>query len=250
MIAIERDGRRRVAGARPTRATSPASTWSLHRQFRPQDRGDGRASTSRSSPSSTSTSSPSRIPPSWSGTGRACPRWACCARATPPGTCARRPAACSSAPTRRARPVCYVDGPDEESEYELFQEDLERLSRISRRAIVRVPAFGEVGIKKVYNGAIAYTPDGSPIVGPGLGPEEFLAERGPLLRRHGGRRRGLAARRMDRRWRADHRHDGRRPAPLRPLRLARLPAARRTRRPTPTSSRRTIPTRSARPRGR
>jgi dimethylglycine dehydrogenase len=24
-----------------------------------------------------------------------------------------------------------------------------------------VPAFGEVGIKKVYNGAIAYTPDGS-----------------------------------------------------------------------------------------
>src|ERR1044072_7338971 len=33
-------------------------------------------------------------------------------------------------------------------------------------AIARVPAFGEVGIKKVYNGAIAYTPDGSPIVGP------------------------------------------------------------------------------------
>jgi dimethylglycine dehydrogenase len=29
-----------------------------------------------------------------------------------------------------------------------------------------VPAFGDVGIKKVYNGAIAYTPDGSPIVGP------------------------------------------------------------------------------------
>ncbi|MEO0638035.1 MAG: hypothetical protein AAFY73_15545, partial [Pseudomonadota bacterium] len=26
--------------------------------------------------------------------------------------------------------------------------------------IARVPAFGEVGIKKVYNGAICYTPDG------------------------------------------------------------------------------------------
>ena len=33
-------------------------------------------------------------------------------------------------------------------------------------AIARVPAFGEVGVKKVYNGAIAYTPDGSPIIGP------------------------------------------------------------------------------------
>ena len=39
----------------------------------------------------------------------------------------------------------------------LFEEMLET-------AIARVPAFGEVGIKKVYNGAIAYTPDGSPII--------------------------------------------------------------------------------------
>ena len=28
-------------------------------------------------------------------------------------------------------------------------------------AINRVPAFGEVGVKEVFNGAIAYTPDGS-----------------------------------------------------------------------------------------
>ena len=33
-------------------------------------------------------------------------------------------------------------------------------------AINRVPIFGEAGIKKVYNGAICYTPDGSPIIGP------------------------------------------------------------------------------------
>lgn len=63
-------------------------------------------------------------------------------------------------------PVCYVDGPSPESEYELFQEDLERLLPHVETAIARVPAFGEVGIKKIYNGAIAYTPDGSPIVGP------------------------------------------------------------------------------------
>jgi dimethylglycine dehydrogenase len=69
-------------------------------------------------------------------------------------------------PYEHGAPVCYVDGPDAQSEYELFQEDLDRLAPHIETAIARVPAFGEVGIKKVYNGAIAYTPDGSPIVGP------------------------------------------------------------------------------------
>ena len=45
-------------------------------------------------------------------------------------------------------------------------------------AIARVPAFGEVGIKKVYNGAIAYTPDGSPIVGPAWGLKNFWLNEG------------------------------------------------------------------------
>ena len=63
-------------------------------------------------------------------------------------------------------PCCYIDGPADEAEYELFQEDLDRLAPYVETAITRVPAFGEVGIKKVYNGAIAYTPDGSPIIGP------------------------------------------------------------------------------------
>ncbi len=63
-------------------------------------------------------------------------------------------------------PACYVDGPSDGAEYELFQEDLDRLAPHIETAIARVPAFGEVGIKKVYNGAIAYTPDGSPIIGP------------------------------------------------------------------------------------
>ncbi len=69
-------------------------------------------------------------------------------------------------PYEKGAPCCYVDGPDADSEYELFQEDLDRLAPHIEAAIARVPAFGEVGIKKVYNGAIAYTPDGSPIVGP------------------------------------------------------------------------------------
>jgi dimethylglycine dehydrogenase len=75
-------------------------------------------------------------------------------------------------------PVCYVDGPSAESEYELFQEELDRLMPHIEAAIVRVPAFGEVGIKKVYNGAIAYTPDGNPIVGPAPGLKNFWLNEG------------------------------------------------------------------------
>jgi dimethylglycine dehydrogenase len=81
-------------------------------------------------------------------------------------------------PYEKGAPVCYVDGPSDESEYELFQEDLERLMPHIETAIARVPAFGEVGIKKVYNGAIAYTPDGSPIIGPAWDLKNFWLNEG------------------------------------------------------------------------
>jgi dimethylglycine dehydrogenase len=81
-------------------------------------------------------------------------------------------------PYEQGAPVCYVDGPSADSEYELFQEDLDRLMPHIETAITRVPAFGEVGIKKVYNGAIAYTPDGSPIVGPAPGLKNFWLNEG------------------------------------------------------------------------
>ena len=130
---------------------------------------------------------------------RACRRWACCARRIPPGTCARRRAGCCSAPTRRARRVCYVDGPAEEAEYELFQEDLDRLDAAYRdgdraRAGVRRGRHQE-GLQRrhrLYAGRVADRRAG-------LGPAERLAQRGPFLRRDGGGRRRLAARRMDRR---------------------------------------------------
>ena len=85
---------------------------------------------------------------------------------------------CRLAIYEKGAPVCYVDGPSDQSEYELFQEDLERLMPHIEAAIARVPAFGEVGIKKVYNGAIAYTPDGSPIVGPAPGLKNFWLNEG------------------------------------------------------------------------
>jgi dimethylglycine dehydrogenase len=78
----------------------------------------------------------------------------------------------------RGAPCCYLDGPPVESEYELFQEDLDRLEPHIEAAVARVPAFGQVGIKKVYNGAIAYTPDGNPIVGPAPGLTNFWLNEG------------------------------------------------------------------------
>ncbi|MGL4295631.1 MAG: GcvT family protein [Aestuariivirga sp.] len=81
-------------------------------------------------------------------------------------------------PYEHGAPCCYMDGPSDQSEYELFQEDLDRLAPHIETAIARVPAFGEVGIKKVYNGAIAYTPDGSPIIGPAWDRRNFWLNEG------------------------------------------------------------------------
>ena len=75
-------------------------------------------------------------------------------------------------------PCCYVDGPSPESEFELFQEDMDRLLPYVETAIARIPAFAEVGVKQVYNGAIAYTPDGSPLVGPAWGLNNFWLNEG------------------------------------------------------------------------
>lgn len=81
-------------------------------------------------------------------------------------------------PYEKGAPVCYEDGPSSQAEYELFQEDLDRLAPHIEGAILRVPAFGEVGIKKVYNGAICYTPDGSPIIGPAWGKRNLWLNEG------------------------------------------------------------------------
>ena len=81
-------------------------------------------------------------------------------------------------PYEHGAPCCYVDGPSADSEYELFQEELERLAPHIETAMDLVPAFGEVGVKKVYNGAICYTPDGGPIVGPAWGVKNLWLNEG------------------------------------------------------------------------
>lgn len=81
-------------------------------------------------------------------------------------------------PYEEGAPCCYVDGPDPRAEYELFQEDIDRLAPHIEAAMNRVPAFAEVGIKQVYNGAIAYTPDGNPIIGPAWDVDNFWLSEG------------------------------------------------------------------------
>ncbi|MFP6756882.1 MAG: FAD-dependent oxidoreductase, partial [Alphaproteobacteria bacterium] len=75
-------------------------------------------------------------------------------------------------------PICFPDGPPETWENDLFQADLDRLEPHIEAAIARVPAFGEVGIKQVINGPIAYTPDGNPIIGPAWGVRNFWLNEG------------------------------------------------------------------------
>lgn len=81
-------------------------------------------------------------------------------------------------PYEEGAPCCYIDGPDPRAEYELFQEDIDRIAPHIEAAMNRVPAFAEVGIKKVYNGAIAYTPDGNPIIGPAWDVDNFWLSEG------------------------------------------------------------------------
>jgi dimethylglycine dehydrogenase len=81
-------------------------------------------------------------------------------------------------PYEKGAPCCYLEGPRDDCEYELFPEDIERLTPHIEAAINRVPAFGEVGVKEVYNGAIPYTPDGSPIIGPAWGLRNYWLNEG------------------------------------------------------------------------
>jgi dimethylglycine dehydrogenase len=56
---------------------------------------------------------------------------------------------------------------------ELFPDDLDRIAPWLERAIERMPIFGEVGIRRVINGAIPHTPDGAPLLGPAAGLRNF-----------------------------------------------------------------------------
>ncbi len=58
------------------------------------------------------------------------------------------------------------DGTPQGFGHELFADDLERIEDNVMRAIERVPAVGEAGIKRVINGPMIWSPDSSALFGP------------------------------------------------------------------------------------
>ena len=65
--------------------------------------------------------------------------------------------------------------PDDFS-FQLYPDDLERIEWHIEDAMARVPMLGTVGVNKVINGPIPYTPDGNPLIGPMPGvPNAFEA---------------------------------------------------------------------------
>lgn len=58
------------------------------------------------------------------------------------------------------------DGTPQGFGHELFADDLERIEENMMRAIARVPAVGSVGIKRVINGPMIWSPDSAALYGP------------------------------------------------------------------------------------
>ncbi|PXW70375.1 dimethylglycine dehydrogenase [Loktanella sp. PT4BL] len=58
------------------------------------------------------------------------------------------------------------DGTPQGFGHELFADDLERIEDNMMRAIARVPAVGEAGIKRVINGPMIWSPDSNVLYGP------------------------------------------------------------------------------------
>ncbi len=72
-------------------------------------------------------------------------------------------------PYERGAPARFADGVPAWFGKELFEGDLDRLLPHVEAAMKRVPCLEHCGIKTIVNGPIAYTPDGSPLVGPAWG---------------------------------------------------------------------------------
>ncbi len=62
--------------------------------------------------------------------------------------------------------------------YELYPDDLDRLEWYIEKACARMPILGSVGVQRVINGPIPYSPDGSPYVGPAFGLPNFYQMNG------------------------------------------------------------------------
>ena len=70
-------------------------------------------------------------------------------------------------------PARFADGVPDWFGKSLFEGDLERLLPHVEAAQRRVPSLANCGIKDIVNGPIAYSPDGSPLVGPAWGAKNL-----------------------------------------------------------------------------
>ena len=69
-----------------------------------------------------------------------------------------------------------ADPMPEDFSFQLYPDDLERLSFQIEDSMARVPLLAEAGLARVINGPIPYTPDGNPLIGPMPGvPNAFEA---------------------------------------------------------------------------
>ena len=67
----------------------------------------------------------------------------------------------------------WLDGIPDEFANQLYPDDLDRLEPYIAAAIERVPILGTVGVQRVINGPIPYSPDGNPYIGPAHGLPNF-----------------------------------------------------------------------------
>jgi dimethylglycine dehydrogenase len=72
----------------------------------------------------------------------------------------------------QATPMWFDRIPDDFS-FQLWNQDLDRLEPYIQAAIERVPLLGMVGLRRVVNGPIPYSPDGNPYIGPERGLKNF-----------------------------------------------------------------------------
>jgi dimethylglycine dehydrogenase len=81
-------------------------------------------------------------------------------------------------PYEAGAPARFADGVPEWFGKNLFEGDLERLLPHVEAAQRRVPSLATCGIKDIVNGPIAYTPDGSPLIGPAWGVRNLWLNEG------------------------------------------------------------------------
>jgi dimethylglycine dehydrogenase len=81
-------------------------------------------------------------------------------------------------PYEAGAPARFADGVPDWFGKNLFEGDLDRLLPHVEAAQRRVPSLSSCGIKDIVNGPIAYTPDGSPLIGPAWGARNLWLNEG------------------------------------------------------------------------